>query len=211
MDPFIIIPTLLFMLFGVGYDVARREVPDYIWMVFLTYILVYLGLKGFILGCLVSLSIATLLGYFFNLLMMKTHYFYIGSGDLKFLVAISAAFPLDPLCSIHIITNASLTSLTVPIFLALKNALKGNFSKYMFFGEIKKANEVDWRKYAVMGEVKFVKGKLVQSPSLKPNFSVKPAGKSEIWVMPLLPFLLFMFFGLILYIFLGNLVWLVLG
>ncbi|WP_187286416.1 A24 family peptidase [Archaeoglobus profundus] len=146
-----------------------------------------------------------------------------GGADCKALISLSIMFPIYPeifeftvkgfIFALSVLTDSVIFAPLISLYFFVRNALKGDFAKTMFIGYKVKIDEIP-KFHNLLEWVE--NGKVVRSLrgiefDSKVVEELKSLGVKEVWVTPALPFLVFMTFGFIVAVTLGDLIFLILN
>lgn len=221
----IYLPVIIVTLFVLGYvsyqDMKAREINITNLLFIVLFSIVYLGLFVFKTNLILwkyyayQIIIVFVFVLIFYLLGRLTKFAYIGEGDLYTIFALSFTNVFSSLFVIFVFLIALLFLLGVPIILFIYNFFKGNYPKYpvfksiilMFLGFPKKINRLT-KFYTPLEEITVKNGTVHKNITFIPNFDPskditllqkKVVGHNiqTVWVSPLVPFILLIFFSYI--------------
>jgi preflagellin peptidase FlaK len=216
-------------------DLVRREVDDWIWLLLasvtgpltLFRTLLYFD-TGYPLLVLISIAFSSSVAYLFYRFELY------GGADAKAIVALSLAYPVNlhgkavhPIAPIGVLLNALILSLTIPVALFLFNAYRVLVRREDVLSDLAGApfhirlaalflgTRVSFPKRFWAPMVRVEEDGLVRI-SLSPSFTCYFAeekrnnGRVELWATPGIPLIVFITAGLVLYIAIGDFLYLIL-
>lgn len=201
-------------------DLKRREIQDKLWLIliflsiplnFIQYTQQSFNLAFVLLQFLLTFAFANIMYYLLNF----------GGADCKALICLSLMFPIYPqifeftvkgfIFSLSVLTNSVIFAPFIAFYLFIRNALNRNFAKTMFIGYKVKIDEIP----RFHNLLEWVEGDRVVRSLRCVDFDerivedLKRFGVEEVWVTPALPFIVFMTFGFIVAITLGDIIFLI--
>ena len=216
-------------------DLVRREVDDWVWLLLasvtgpltLFRTLLYLG-TGYPLLVLISIAFSSSVAYLFYRFELY------GGADAKAIVALSLAYPVNlhgravhPIAPIGVLLNALILSLTIPVALFTFNAYRVLVRREdilsdlagaplrvrlaaLFLGTRVSFPKRFWAPMVRVEEDGSVRISL--SPSFTSYFAEEKRnnGRRELWATPGIPLVVFITLGLVLYIAIGDFLYLIL-
>ena len=216
-------------------DLVRREVDDWVWLLLasvtgpltLFRTLLYFD-TGYPLLVLISIAFSSSVAYLFYRFELY------GGADAKSIVALSLAYPVNlhgravhPIAPIGVLLNALILSLTIPVALFLFNAYRVLVRREdilsdlagaplrvrlaaLFLGTRVSFPKRFWAPMVRVEEDGFVRISL--SPSFTSYFAEEKRnnGRRELWATPGIPLVVFITMGLVLYIAIGDFLYLIL-
>ncbi len=218
---------LLILLVASFFDIRYRIVPPKLWILALI-VLIPLNLYEFLLfnydllNYLISILLTVLIS-------LALPYLGFGGADSKALIALALFFPVYPkfyyfpffkcfLLPLALVTliNSVIFAPLISIYLFIINLKKlglHNLNVKYFVGM--KVNIENIPKFCALLEYIDEKGNFKRSlKGVEPSNSIirnmKEAGIKEVWITPLLPFIVFITIGYIISVILGNLLFLLL-
>jgi len=215
-----ILVTFILLLKASLHDLRSREIPDVIWLT-MFFIAIPLNVVQYALSPfdLTSSVIQFLLVFILSVLMV---YLGFGGADFKALLCLAVMFPIYPKTfdftvvgfsfAFTVLMNSLLVELSMVLILVLINTTRRDFGVFMFLGyrvELEKIPRFhNLIEYVEDGKIKTSLRGVEIDDHLE---ELKRLGVKRVWVTPALPFIVFMLFGFILAITLGDLSILVLS
>ena len=216
-------------------DLVRREVDDWVWLLLasvtgpLTLFRTLLNFDtGYPLLVLISIAFSSSVAYLFYRFELY------GGADAKSIVALSLAYPVNlhgravhPIAPIGVLLNALILSLTIPVALFLFNAYRVLVRRENILSDLAGAplrvrlaalflgTRVSFPKRFWAPMVRVEEDGLVRislSPSFTSYFAEEKRnnGRRELWATPGIPLVVFITMGLVLYIAIGDFLYLIL-
>jgi preflagellin peptidase FlaK len=207
--------TLFVLVKASWHDLKTREIPDSLWLIMiftsipldvLQYVIDGFDLVFAVIQFVVIFVLANVMFYLLGF----------GGADCKALICLALMFPTYPklfefttpgfIFALSVLTNSVIVAPALPLILAIRNAIKGDIGKLMFIGY--KVDIDDIPKFHNLLE--YVKnGKVVKSAKgVELNdemiIELKKLGVRRVWVTPALPFIVFMTFGFVLAVTVGD-------
>jgi preflagellin peptidase FlaK len=204
-------------------DLKTREIQDKLWLLMLSlsiplniaqYVQQPFDLTFAILQFVLIFVLATLMYYLLGF----------GGADCKALICLSLMFPTYPqifefttkglIFALTVLTNSVIVAPLIVVYFFVKNAVKGDFAKTMFIGYKVKIDDIP--KFHKLLEWVENDGKVVISLKGK-EFNddvvrkLKKVGVREVWVTPALPFIIFMTFGFVVAVTIGDVMFIILN
>jgi preflagellin peptidase FlaK len=216
-------------------DLVRREVDDWVWLLLasvtgpltLFRTLLYFD-TGYPLLVLISIAFSSSVAY----LLYRFELY--GGADAKAIVALSLAYPVHlhdravhPIAPIGVLLNALTLSLTIPVALFMFNAYRVLVRREDILSDLAGAplrvrlaalflgTRVSFPKRFWAPMVRVEEDGLVRislSPSFTSYFAEEKRnnGRRELWATPGIPLVVFITMGLVLYIAIGDFLYLIL-
>ncbi|ADB57347.1 Peptidase A24B, FlaK domain protein [Archaeoglobus profundus DSM 5631] len=217
-----VLVTLLIFIRASIEDLKTREIDDRIWL-FMIALAIPLNVIQYIQEPF-NLTFA-LIQFVLIFILANVMYYLLnfGGADCKALISLSIMFPIYPeifeftvkgfIFALSVLTDSVIFAPLISLYFFVRNALKGDFAKTMFIGYKVKIDEIP-KFHNLLEWVE--NGKVVRSLrgiefDSKVVEELKSLGVKEVWVTPALPFLVFMTFGFIVAVTLGDLIFLILN
>lgn len=217
-----VVATLLILLKASIEDLRSREIDDRLWIVMvliaiplnvLEYLVKHFDVIFAFVQFVIMFAFANVMYYLLRF----------GGADCKALISLSIMFPTYPVLfpwvvkglifALSVLTNSVMFAPFMVLYFFVKNAVKGDFSKLMFIGykvEIDKIPKFhNLLQFVKDGEVVYTLRGIEFDERIVEE--LKKAGVKYVWVTPALPFIVFMTFGFVFAVLIGDVIFILLS
>ncbi|WP_457550743.1 A24 family peptidase C-terminal domain-containing protein [Archaeoglobus sp.] len=217
-----VLVTLLIFIRASVEDLKTREIDDRLWLIMIA-LAVLLNVIQFIQKPFNLIFAVVQFVFIFILANVMFYLLNFGGADCKALISLSIMFPYYPkifeftvkgfIFALSVLTDSVIFAPLIALYFFVRNALRGHFAKMMFIGYKVKVDEIP-KFHNLLEWVE--NGKIVRSLrgiEFDENTvnELKRRGVKEVWVTPALPFIVFMTFGFVIAVTLGDLIFLILS
>ena len=203
-------------------DLKTREIDDKLWLLMIALAIPLNVIQYFQEPFNLIFAIVQFV-FIFILANVMFYLLNFGGADCKALICLSVMFPIYPeifeftvkgfIFALSVLTDSVIVAPLIALYFFLRNALKGDFAKTMFVGYMVKVDEIpkfhnllEWVENGKI--VRSLRGIEFDESKVK---ELKKRGVKEVWVTPALPFIVFMTFGFVVAITVGDLIFLILS
>jgi len=217
-----VLVTLLIFVRASVEDLKTREIDDKLWLIMIA-LAILLNVIQFLQKPFNLIFAVVQFVFIFILANVMFYLLNFGGADCKALICLSVMFPVYPeifeftvrgfIFALSVLTDSVIVAPLIALYFFVRNALKGHFAKTMFIGYKVKVDEIP-KFHNLLEWVE--NGKIVRSLrgiEFDENVveELKRMGVKDVWVTPALPFIVFMTFGFIVAVTLGDLIFLLLS